>query len=145
MINKGILVKDVNYPLSIKIPKISVLRLKHKLLSENSISTEQAARLLNCSVNWLGEYWCKSGFLTIENLVYWKLVRQKEVDEVLKLKEIYMTGAEASKLLGMPHSHITNLQAQDIIQAYYLGNSEYRIRLFKTKDVMKLKYSKDET
>ncbi|WP_343597727.1 hypothetical protein [Acinetobacter sp.] len=145
LINKGILIKDVNYPLSIKIPKISVLRLKHKLLSENSISTEQAARLLNCSVNWLGEHWCKSGFLTIENLVYWKLVRQKEVDEVLKLKETYMTGAEASKLLGMPHSHITNLQAQDIIQAYYLGNSEYRIRLFKTKDVMKLKYSKDET
>ena len=59
-------------------------------------------------MNWLGKYWCKSGFLAIENLVYWKLVQQKDVDEVLKLKETYMTGAEASKLLGMPHSHITN-------------------------------------
>lgn len=131
--------------MSIRIPKVSVLKLKHKLLSENSITTEQAARLLNCSVNWLGKYWGKSGFLMIENLVYWKLVQQKDIDEVLKLKETYMTGAEASKLLGMPHSHITNLQAQDIIQAHYLGNSEHRIRLFKKKDVMKLKYLKDET
>ncbi|WP_228270827.1 hypothetical protein [Acinetobacter junii] len=100
---------------------MSVLKLKHKLLSENSISTEQAARLLNCSVNWLGEYWCKSGFLTVENLVYWKLVQQKDVEEVLKLKESYMTGAEASKLLGMPHSHITNLHTQGLIQPIYLG------------------------
>ncbi|KAF1027603.1 MAG: hypothetical protein GAK29_00572 [Acinetobacter bereziniae] len=138
MIKKGILVKDTNYPLSIKIPKVSVLRLKHKLLSENSISTKQAAKLLNCSVNWLGEYWCKSGFLTVENLVYWKLVQQKDVDEVLKLKETYMTGAEASKLLGMPHSHITNLQTQGLIQPIYLGTGS-PIRLFKRSDVQCMK------
>ncbi|WP_327858186.1 TniQ family protein [Acinetobacter guillouiae] len=138
LIKKGILVKDTNYPLSIKIPKVSVLRLKHKLLSENSISTKQAAKLLNCSVNWLGEYWCKSGFLTVENLVYWKLVQQKDVDEVLKLKETYMTGAEASKLLGMPHSHITNLQTQGLIQPIYLGTGS-PIRLFKRSDVQCMK------
>ena len=138
MIKKGILIKDVNYPLSIRIPKVSVLKLKHKLLSENSISTEQAARLLNCSVNWLGEYWCKSGFLTVENLVYWKLVQQKDVEEVLKLKESYMTGAEASKLLGMPHSHITNLHTQGLIQPIYLGTGT-PIRLFKRSDVQRIK------
>ncbi len=138
LIKKGILIKDVNYPLSIRIPKVSVLKLKHKLLSENSISTEQAARLLNCSVNWLGEYWCKSGFLTVENLVYWKLVQQKDVEEVLKLKESYMTGAEASKLLGMPHSHITNLHTQGLIQPIYLGTGT-PIRLFKRSDVQRIK------
>ncbi|WP_252152071.1 helix-turn-helix domain-containing protein [Acinetobacter wuhouensis] len=138
LIKKGILIKDTNYHLSIRIPKVSVLKLKHKLLSENSISTKRAAKLLNCSVNWLGEYWCKSGFLTIENLVYWKLVQQKEVDEVLKLKETYMTGAEASKLLGMPHSHITNLHTQGLIQPIYLGKRT-PIRLFKRSDVQRIK------
>jgi len=138
LIKKGILIKDTNYPLSIRIPKVSVLKLKHKLLSENSISTEQAAKLLNCSVNWLGEYWCKSGFLTVENLVYWKLVQQKDVEEVLKLKESYMTGAEASKLLGMPHSHITNLHTQGLIQPIYLGTGT-PIRLFKRSDVQRIK------
>lgn len=138
LIKKGILIKDTNYPLSIRIPKMSVLKLKHKLLSENSIYTKQAARLLNCSLNWLGKYWCKSGFLTIENLVYWKLVQQKDVDEVLKLKETYMTGAEASKLLDMPHSHITNLQTQGLIQPIYLGTGT-PIRLFKRSDVQRIK------
>lgn len=137
LIKKGILIKDTNYPLSIRIPKVSVLKLKHKLLSENSISTEQAARLLNCSVNWLGKYWCKSGFLAIENLVYWKLVQQKDVNEVLKLKETYMTGTEASKFLGMPHSHITNLHTQGLIQPIYLGTGT-PIRLFKRSDVQRI-------
>jgi len=79
-------------------------------------------------VNWLGKYWCKSGFLTIENLVYWKLVQQKDVDEVLKLKETYMTGAEASKLL----------HTQGLIQPIYLGTGT-PIRLFKRSDVQRIK------
>ena len=70
--------------------------------------------------------------------MYWKLVRQEEVDEVLKLKETYMTGAEASKLLGMPHSHITNLQTQGLIQPIYLGTGT-PIRLFKRSDVLRIK------
>ncbi len=73
--------------------------------------------------------------------MYWKLVQQKDVDEVLKLKETYMTGAEASKLLGMPHSHITNLQIQGLIQPIYLGTGT-PIRLFKRSDVQRNKAEK---
>jgi len=91
------------------ISKTSLINLQQKLKNQDFILAKDAAQQLNCAPTWLNEYWCKSGFLTIENLVYWKLVRQEEVDEVLKLKEAYMKGAEASKLLGMPHSHITNL------------------------------------
>ena len=63
--------------------------------------------------------------------------------EVLKLKEEYVTGAEASTLLGMRHSHITNLQNQGLIESYYFGKTKSKIRLFKKVDILKLKYAKE--
>ncbi|MGA8883422.1 MAG: hypothetical protein WB445_07405 [Acinetobacter sp.] len=120
------------------ISKTSLINLQQKLKNQDFILAKDAAQQLNCAPTWLNEYWCKSGFLTIENLVYWKLVRQEEVDEVLKLKETYMTGAETSKLLGMPHSHITNLQTQGLIQSIYLGTGT-PISLFKRSDVLRIK------
>ncbi|WP_288390320.1 TniQ family protein [uncultured Acinetobacter sp.] len=138
LVQRGILTKDPKNPFAIMISKKSLISLQQKLKNQDFIFAKDAAQQLNCAPTWLNEYWCKSGFLTIENLVYWKLVRQKEVDEVLKLKETYMTGAEASKLLGMPHSHITNLQTQGIIQPVYLGTGT-PIRLFKRSDVQRIK------
>ena len=63
--------------------KTSLINLQQKLKNQDFILAKDAAQQLNCAPTWLNEYWCKSGFLTIENLVYWKLVRQEEVDEVL--------------------------------------------------------------
>ncbi|MDD9320136.1 hypothetical protein M0O54_08365, partial [Acinetobacter lactucae] len=62
-------------------------------------------------------------------------------NEVLKLKDEYITGAEASMLLGMRHSYITNLQKQRLIKPYYMGKNDKNIRLFKREDVQKLKDS----
>ncbi|MHC5171469.1 hypothetical protein ACVIAJ_14120 [Acinetobacter johnsonii] len=83
------------------------------------------------------KYWCETGFLYIVDLVYWKLINKNELTEVLKLKEEYVTGAEASTLLGMRHSHITNLQNQGLIKPYYFGGGEKKIRLFKKIEVLK--------
>ena len=92
---------------------------------------------LNCPINWMKKYWCETGFLHIKDLVYWKLIRKNELAEVLKLKEDFVTGAEASALLGLPHSHITNLQNQGLIKPYYLGDTEKKVRLFKKIEVLK--------
>jgi hypothetical protein len=38
-----------------------------------------------------------------------------------------MTGTEASALLGMRHSHITNLQKQGLIKTYYMGKTDKKL------------------
>lgn len=138
LVQKGILIKDKNNPLSVQIEASSLLSLKNQLNSENYISYVDAAKQLNCPMNWMKKYWCNTGFLSIEDLVYWKLIPREELSEVIKLKEVYMTGTEASALLGMRHSHITNLQKQGLIKTYYMGKTDKKIRLFKRSDVLGL-------
>lgn len=137
LVQKGILSKDKNNPLLIQIKANSLLNIKNKLNSEDYLPYIDAAKLLNCPINWMKKYWCETGFLHIEDLVYWKLIRKNELAEVLKLKEDFVTGAEASALLGLPHSHITNLQNQGLIKPYYLGDTEKKVRLFKKIEVLK--------
>ena len=137
LVQKGILIKDKNNPLSVQIEASSLLSLKNKLNSENYISYVDAAKQLNSPMNWMKKYWCNTGFLSIEDLVYWKLIPREELSEVLKLKEVYMTGTEASALLGMRHSHITNLQKQGLIKPHYFGKTDKKVRLFKKIEVLK--------
>ncbi|MDH2520669.1 TniQ family protein [Acinetobacter baumannii] len=139
LIHAGYLTRNYLDPASVKVDRISLDSLKQKIESEDYVSFEAAAEILNCSLNWLNQYWCKTGFLTIEKLVFWRLIKKSELNEVLKLKDEYITGAEASKLLGMRHSYITNLQKQQLIKPYYMGKNDKKIRLFKRKDVLKLK------
>ena len=68
----------------------------------------------------------------------WKLVKKEQVDEVLRIKNDFFTGKEASQFLGMPHSHITNLMSQKLILPYEFGIKN-TIKLFKKKDVFDLK------
>ncbi|MFW1859396.1 TniQ family protein [Acinetobacter defluvii] len=138
LVKKGILSKDKNNPLSVQIQTSSLLNLKKKLDSEDHISYSEAAKQLSCPINWMKKYWCETGFLHIVDLVYWKLINKNELTEVLKLKEEYVTGAEASILLGMRHSHITNLQNQNLIRPYYLCKTDKKVRLFKKVDILKL-------
>lgn len=138
LVQRGILNKDKKNPLSVQIQACSLLNLKKKLDSEDYISYLDATNQLNCPINWMQKYWCETGFLNIENLVYWKLVSKKELTAVLELKQEYVTGAEASAILNMCHSHITNLQTQGFIKPYYFGKTDKRVRLFKKTDVLKL-------
>lgn len=139
LVHQGYLIRNSENPISVRVERRSLHLIKDKIESDDFISIEDAAETLNCSLNWLSQYWCKTGFLTIEELVYWRLVKRDELNDILKLKEEYLTGAEASNLLGMPHSHITNLQKQKLIKPYYLGKTDHKIRLFKREDVNKLK------
>lgn len=123
----------------IKIKRISLDALKNILESEEYVSIQTASEKLNCRMNWFNQYWCKTGFLEIKDLTYWKLVKKSQLDEIIKLKEEYLTGAEASLYLGMRHSHITNLQTQGLIEAHYFGKTDIKIRLFKKDDINKLK------
>lgn len=139
LVQKCILMKKQNNPLSVQVEACSLLNFKNKLVSDEFTSYFDAAKQLNCPVNWMKKYWCDTGFLNIEDLIYWKLIPREELSELLKLKEVYMTGTEASKLLGMRHSHITNLQKQGLIRPYYLGKTDTKIRLFKRDDVLRIK------
>lgn len=120
----------------IKIKRVSLDALKNILKSEEYVSIQVASEKLNCRINWFNQYWCKTGFLEIKDLNYWKLVKKGQLDEIIKLKEEYLTGAEASSLLGMRHSHITNLETQGLIEAHYFGKTDKKIRLFKRSDVL---------
>lgn len=144
LVQKGILKKDLNNPLSIQVQASSLLNIKKKLNNEEYIPYLDAANQLNCPINWMKKYWCETGFLNIEDLVYWKLIHKHELIKVLKLKEEFLTGAEASSILGMRHSHITNLQNQGLVKPFYFGKTESKIRLFRKEDILKLKYSKED-
>lgn len=134
----NILERENEFLTPIKIKRISLDKLKNILESEEYISIQDASEKLNCRINWFNQYWCKTGFLDIKDLTYWKLVKKSQLDEIIKLKEEYLTGAEASSMFGMRHSHITNLQTQELIIPYYFGKTETKIRLFKKSDVLKL-------
>lgn len=138
LVRQGILSKDKNHTSQIMVLEESVTELLSKIHGDEFTSLENAARLTNCPINWLSEYWSKTGFLEVYDLIYWKLVKTSKLNAVMKLRETYMTGAEASAFLGMHHSHISNLQKQGIIKPDYLGNPE-PIRLFRRDDVSQLK------
>lgn len=138
LVQRGILSKDKDNPLSIQIKASSLFNLKNKLNCQDYVPYLEASEQLNCPINWMKTYWCDTGFLNIEDLIYWKLIKKNELAKILKLKEEYVTGAEASTLLGMRHSHITNLQNQDLITPYYLGKTDKKVRLFKKVDILKL-------
>lgn len=138
LIHLKILDRDNEFLTPIKIKRISLDGLKNMLESEEYISLQNASEKLSCRMNWFNQYWCKTGFLEIKDLVYWKLVKKSQLYEIIKLKEEYLTGAEASSLLGMRHSHITNLQTQNLIIPYYFGKTDKKIRLFKRSDVLGL-------
>lgn len=131
-----ILERENEFLTPIKINRTSLDVLKNILESEEYVSIQNASEKLNCRMNWFKQYWCKTGFVDIKDLTYWKLVKKRQLDEIIKLKEAYLTGAEASSLLGMRHSHITNLQKQGIIIPYYFGKTDKKIRLFKKSDVL---------
>jgi hypothetical protein len=134
-----ILERENEFLTPIKIKRISLDKLKNILESEEYISIQDASEKLNCRMNWFNQYWCKTGFIDIKDLNYWKLVKKSQLDEIIKLKEAYLTGAEASTLLGMRHSHITNLQAQGLIKPYYFGKTDKKIRMFKKIDIYQIK------
>ena len=87
LVQRGILSKDNCNPITIQIKSDSLLNLKNTLNSDDYIPYLEAARLLNCPLNWMKKYWFDTEHLNIVDLVYWKLIKKNELAEVLKLKE----------------------------------------------------------
>ncbi|MDC5519548.1 TniQ family protein [Acinetobacter baumannii] len=111
--------------------------------SNDHLTIDNAREVLQVSKNWFFKYWVITGFIEVIDLCLWRLVSKQQVEEVLKIKENYFTGVEASKFLGMQNSHVTNLASQEIITPIYLGKGP-KIRLFKKEDIFAIKdqYSK---
>ncbi|WP_223852333.1 hypothetical protein [Acinetobacter seifertii] len=111
--------------------------------SNDHLTIDETREALQVSKNWFFKYWVITGFIEVIDLCLWRLVPKQQVEEVLKIKENYFTGVEASKFLGMQNSHVTNLASQEIITPVYLGKGP-KIRLFRKEDIfaLKEKYSK---
>ncbi|MDC4990927.1 TniQ family protein [Acinetobacter baumannii] len=111
--------------------------------SNDHLTIDEARDILQAPKNWFFKYWVLTGFIEVIDLCLWRFVSKQQVEEVLKIKEKYFTGVEASKFLGMQSSHVTNLVSQEIITPVYLGKGP-KIRLFKKEDIFTLKdeYSK---
>jgi hypothetical protein len=111
--------------------------------SNDHLTIDEAREVLQVSKNWFFKYWVTTGFIEVIDLCLWRLVSKQQVEEILKIKQNYFTGTEASKFLGMQSSHVTNLVSQKIITPVYLGKDP-KIRLFKKEDIFALKdeYSK---
>lgn len=138
LVHKKILDADQNNKMAVMIKKKSLDTLISQLQSPEFMTVKEVMIRLKCPMNWIRQYWCLTGFLNVHDFVYWQLIRKEEFDIVIKLKEVYLTGGEASRALGMHRSHITNLQKQGLIKAVYLG-SEHKVRLFKRTEVLALR------
>lgn len=138
LVEKGVLEKDTSHNLSISISIQSLNILIANLHNPKFISVKQALIRLNCSANWFQEYWVETGFIHIHDFLYWHFVERHELNKVLRLKKSYLTGTEASTLLGMHKSHVANLESQGLIEPVYFGTPKI-IKLFKREDVLKLK------
>lgn len=79
----------------------------------------------------------KTEIISVEDLVYWKLILASEVEKAVKIKSEYLTGAEGSHLMGMHKSHISNLSTQGLIQPISFG-TKHQIKLYKKSEVIKL-------
>lgn len=123
---------------SFYISEESINYVDNILNSGDYINLSAVYSLLNCPPNWLKKYWIDTKFLEVIDLRIGKYVQRDALTNIKILKEQYLTGVEASKYLGMPHQHITNLQSQGLIQAFYFG-TENKVRLFLKKDVYSIK------
>ncbi|MEB3768176.1 TniQ family protein [Acinetobacter sp. MD2] len=134
---KSILIKKLSSSGNILIELNSLNKLLEKISSPKYLHYKDTLQLLKCSPNWFNAYWVKTEIISVEDLVYWKLILASEVENALKIKSEFLTGTEASHLMGMHKSHISNLSTQGFIQPISLG-TKHQIKLYKKSEVIKL-------
>ena len=131
------MIKKISSSGHILIKLDSLNKLQEKISSPLYTHYKDALQLLKCSPNWFNEYWVKTDIISVEDLVYWKLILASEVKRAVKIKNEYLTGTEASRLMGMHKSHISNLSTQGLIYPISFGK-RYQIKLYKKSQVIKL-------
>lgn len=123
---------------SLYIDEESINYVNNILNSDKFINFKNISSFIDCPPNWLKKYWIDTKYLKIIDLKIYKYVSHSELNNINNLRKNYFTGAEASKYLGMPHQHITNLNSQGLIKAYHFGQAK-KIRLFLKTDVYAIK------
>ena len=146
LVQKKILKKDELCHSVIRVEKASIYALIKELHRPDFISLQEAAKKLNCAINWLHINWIKTGYLTLYDFVYWQFVSTADIDQIKSIQNEYMTAIEASTFLGMHRTHIINLKSQGLINSIPFGESN-SLHLYKREDVIKLAeqgYGKDQ-
>ena len=112
---------------SLYIDEESINYVNNILNSDKFINFKNISSFIDCPPNWLKKYWIDTKYLKIIDLKIYKYVSHSELNNINNLRKNYFTGAEASKYLGMPHQHITNLNSQELIKSYYFEQKKNRL------------------
>lgn len=137
LIQNHILKKDEGNHNVIMVDHASIHALIKALQRTDFISLPEAAKQLECAINWLHINWIRTSYMKLYDYIYWKFVSIEDINKVKMIQNEYMTAIEASKLLGMHRTHIINLKAQGKINSVSFGESN-SINLYRRKDVLML-------
>lgn len=137
LIQNKILKKDEHNHKVIMVEHASIYALTKALQRTDFISLPEAAKQLNCAINWLHINWIRTGCMKCYDYIYWKFVSTDDINKVKMIQKEYMTAIDASKLLGMHRTHIINLKAQGKINSVSFGESN-PINLYRREDVLML-------
>ena len=137
LIQNHILKKDESNHKVIMVEHTSIHALTKALQRTDFISLPEAAKQLDCAINWLHINWIRTGCMKCYDFIYWKFVSTDDIEKIKMIQKEYMTAIDASKLLGMHRTHIINLKAQGKINSVSFGESN-PINLYRRKDVLSL-------
>lgn len=135
LIQNNILKKDEHNHKVIMVEHASIHTLTKALQRTDFISLPEAAKQLDCAINWLHINWIRTGCMKCYDYIYWKFVSTDDINKVKMIQKEYMTAIDASKLLGMHRTHIINLKAQGKINSVSFGESN-PINLYRREDVL---------
>lgn len=122
-----------------KIPRKFLDKFINDMNDPSYVHINFAKRELNCSLQQFLKNWVQTGFIEIKSLLYWHYVPIGQLENALKIHSEYFTASEANEYLGMHRTHITNLVKQGLIEQHVFGNKSSYVRMFKKKDVIRLK------
>lgn len=137
LVHNNILRKDEHSHNAVMVEKASIYALLKELHRTDFISLPEAAKELDCAINWLHINWIKTSYVKLYDYMYWQFVSIKDINKVKVIQKEYMTAIEASKLLGMHRTHIINLKAQGKINSVSFGESN-SLNLYRREDILAL-------
>lgn len=137
LIQRKVLKKDELCYRSIMVENASIYALIKELQRTDFISLPEAAKQLNCAINWLYINWIKTGYVKLYDYLYWRFVSVEDIEKVKTIQKEYMTAIEASRLFGMHRTHIINLKSQGKIRSISFGINN-SLNMYRREDVIQL-------
>lgn len=122
-----------------KIPRKFLDKFINEMNDPSYVHLNIAEKALDCNLQQFLKNWVQTGFIEIKSLLYWHYVPIRQLENAIKIHSEYFTASEANEYLGMHRTHITNLVKQGLIEQHVFGNKSFHVRMFKKKDVIRLK------